>query len=423
MNKIELYQKRRSLLTNTYSRTFFVIPSGSKSNRSHSVKYRFKAASDFSYLCGLNIPDALLLIFKDKTYLLGKKNEDLIWGENSFSIDEDFLDSNNIEFESLDRFEEIVRNYNNQYDRIAISLDRDQKTETLLLSLLSYNRKVNGQTNHAISLCDSRTLVGVIRLIKDDHEIENLKEASLRSSRVHTKLMQQILIGKTERQISNWIDAHFLLEDMQWTAYETIVGSNERSTILHASATDRSIQNNDIILIDAGGEWNSYCSDITRVLPAGNFFSDQQRKIYQAVLTAQKITIENIKPGGTLLDIHNLTIMILIEQLVKLKLSENLVRQHINYLMPHSTSHWMGMDVHDPSPHVDDRGNAIRLSSGMCFTVEPGLYFRDRELFKEYYGIGVRIEDDVIVTANACEVLSSAPKEIAEIEELRMMAK
>lgn len=422
MSNTETSKNRRSALGNTYSRTLFVIPSGSDAKRSHSVKYRFKPASDFSYLCGLHVADALLLILGEKTYLLSEKNEDKIWGENSALTDEDVLFSKDIIFESLSRLQDIVRDHIHEFDRMAISLCRDQHTETSLLSSISYDRKLRGRKGAPLVICDSRPLVGTVRLVKSSEEILSLKEAGARSSKVHTLLMQQPLIGKTERQISNFIEAGFLLEDMQWTAYETIVGSSRRSTILHARATDRLIQDGDSILVDAGGEWNGYCSDITRVLPAGRKFSQMQKQIYQVVLTAQKSALATVKPGNTLQEIHDLGQEVLIEELARLGLLGTLVRQSMGELMPHSTSHWMGLDVHDPSPYTDDSGGPMRLGSGMCFTVEPGLYFNGLEPFKKYNGIGVRIEDDVIVTESGCELLSAVPKEVEEIEQLRSLA-
>lgn len=419
MKNADLFQKRRRALGETYSRTLFVIPSGSDAKRSHSVKYRFKPASDFAYLCGLHLSGALLLILGDKTYLLFEKHEDKIWGEDTVLTDDDILLSKGVVFESLNRLQEIVRGHINEVDRIAVSLNRDHTAENALLSAISYDRKLRGRKGSSIAICDSRTLVGTARLVKSSEEIISLKEAGARSSKVHTLLMQQSLIGKTERQISNFIEAGFLLEDMQWTAYETIVGSGTRSTLLHARATDRVVQDGDSLLIDAGGEWQGYCSDITRVLPAGRTFSDKQKQIYQVVLIAQKAALASVKPGTSLQEIHDLTKEVLIDELVQLNLSDNLVRQNIDSLMPHPTSHWMGMDVHDPSPYIDDSGAFVRLTAGMCFTVEPGLYFRFQEPFGEYSGIGVRIEDDVVVTATGCELLSAVPKEVEEIEHLR----
>lgn len=363
--------------------------------------------------------DALLLILGEKTYLLFEKNEDTIWGEDATLTNEDKLQSKEIIFEPRDRFQEIVRGHLNEFDRIAVSLDRDHDTDAALLATLSYDRKLRERKGPPVTLCDSRTLVGTLRHIKSREEILDLKEAAARSSKVHTALMRKPLVEKTERQICNFIEAGFLMEDMQWTSYETIVGSGYRSTLLHARASDRIIENGDTVLIDAGGEWNGYCADITRVIPAGPKFSAEQKQVYGAVLAAQKAAIAVVRPRTSLPEIHHLTKEVLVDELLRLGLAENLVRENMLSLMPHSTSHWLGLDVHDPSPHYDDSGNAIRLAAGMCFTIEPGLYFSRPDIFEKYHGIGVRIEDDILVTETGYEILTDVPKEVEEIEQLR----
>lgn len=419
MNPSEKYQKRRSLLGNTYSRTLFVIPSGQVASRSHSVKYRFKSASDFFYLVGHQVAGAILIILGEKTYLLHEPQVEDGWGESMALTGEMRTPSQGIHFDSLIQLETIIRSYRQDFDRIAVSLDRDKETEAALLSLVSYDRKLRSRKGMPISLCDSRTLVGTARLVKEPDEIECLRESGSRSARVHTRLMKQPLIGKSEKQISNWIEAGFLYEDMQWTAYETIVGAGNRSTLLHARATDAIIRENDCLLVDAGGEWKGYCADITRTIPAGCKFSARQSELYHAVLAAQKGALVATKPGTSLQEIHQATLEVLVEELMKLNLPKELVQKNIASLMPHQTSHWIGLDVHDPSPHIDDSGDQIKLAPGMCFTIEPGLYFRQHELFTQYCGIGVRIEDDVLITESDYELLTPVPKELEEIEELR----
>ncbi len=363
-----------------------------------------------------------MLILGSKTYLLFEGKEDQVWGEHTALTQEDSERLEAITLESVERLEEIVRGHIGQFDRVAVALGRDQALENKLLTSISYDRKLQRRVGKPLTLCDSKALVGTMRMIKDEGEINNLKEAGARTSKVHNSLMQQSLIGRTEREVCNWIEANFLLEGMQWTAYETIVGTGLRSTTLHARATDRVIQSGDLVLIDAGGEWCGYCADVTRVIPAGNAFSFRQRQVYRAVLAAQKLAIKSIRPGVSLATIHDLTVNALVEEFAKSGHQEVLLQRQIGNLMPHPTSHWIGLDVHDPSPHIDDNGNAILLAAGMSFTVEPGLYFRDNNLLGEYFGIGVRIEDDVVVTESGCELLSSVPKEIDEVEQLRSTA-
>lgn len=231
--------------------------------------------------------------------------------------------------------------------------------------------------------------------------------------------MERSWIGKTEREVCLWVEGRFLLEGMPWTAYETIVGSGDRSTVLHAWASERRIGKDDLILVDAGGEWNGYCSDITRVIPAGSRFTTEQKEIYEVVLAAHHEVVRAVKPGISLEELNRTAAEIMIQELSRRGNREALIRERIGELFPHNVGHWIGGDVHDPSPYVDGEGRPLALREGMCLTVEPGLYFRDPKIAGRYHGIGVRIEDNVVVTRNGCERLNDVPKEIEEIEALR----
>ncbi|WP_374029555.1 aminopeptidase P N-terminal domain-containing protein [Bdellovibrio bacteriovorus] len=405
------HQKRRLELTSRFSRTLFVISSGSENRRSPSISHRFKVSSDFFYLTGLDLAEALLVVVGGQSYLLTKAfgNVNSVWDDNdSLANSKELL--NGLQIAAVEKLEEILRSHLNDFDRIATALGRSQIVDDVLLGFAAYGKARARKTSIPLAICDSTSLVGTLRLKKDADEISFMREAAVRSSRVHERLMRQSFVGKSEREISNWIEAQFLLEGMQWTAYETIVGAGERSTLLHARATDRIIQNDDIIVIDAGGEWKNYCADITRALPAGKRFTAEQRRVYETVLTAQKNVLREIRPGQTLQALHQLTKESLIEGLAIAGYSRETLNEDVSRLMPHSTSHWIGLDVHDPAPYVGDTGEALRLEEGMTFTVEPGIYDK---------GIGVRIEDDVLVTANGVEILTSVAKEIHEIEALR----
>lgn len=411
MNNKTIYQNRRTALTEKYSRTLFVIPVGRGPQRSHSVQYRFKVPSDFYYLTGLQISDAVLILANNHAYLLQDQNLDRVWGEfSSPSLDDANL-LQGLHVEPITNLQKVLNDLGTFYDRIAFSFGRDQSIENAVMQMIQFQRRLGRSRNFALNVCDSRTLVGSLRAIKDESEITNLKKAGQKSSHVHQKLLQQKLIGKSERQISNWMEAQFLLEDMQWASYETIVGVGNRSTVLHARATDQIVQDQQLILIDGGAEWKGYCADITRTFPSGSRFTSEQRHIYQIVLDAQKAALALIRPGITLQALHERVF-----EVFKEKLQTNLSLKRI---MPHSTSHWLGLDVHDPCPYLDDQDNPIRLQKGMCFTVEPGLYFNQIEGFEKFNGIGVRIEDDVVVTENGFQFLTGVQKEIDEIEQLR----
>jgi Xaa-Pro aminopeptidase len=413
------YQKRREALVQQNQRTLFVIPSGVEAWRSHSVHYRFKGHSDFQYLTGLQIPDAVLVLSAGGSYLLRPERSELhkIWDGDDNAGNETDLAA--LQFSTPEKLDEIVKSHLLQIDRMAVPAGLVPQVDQTMLDNLSYSRSHRGRkSGQPLALSDSRPLVGQHRHVKTAAEIELLKQAGLRSSRVHRKLMAEKLIGKTEREIANWIEAQFLSEGLQWVAYESIVGSGPRSVVLHARASDRVIQKGDLVLIDAGGEWQGYCADITRTMPAGSRFSIEQKTIYQAVQKAQAAVIKSVAVGRSLVELHQVALDSL---LVELRQSGVSVKgtDELKTLMPHQTSHWLGLDVHDPSPYLDEEGNPIQLKEGMTFTVEPGLYFRDSAFGEKYRDIGVRIEDDIVVTARGAELLTSVPREVEEIEDLR----
>lgn len=418
-----IYKKRRQDLGAKFSRTLFVIPSAAESMRSHSVAYRHKTPGDFMYLSGVDIIDAVLVIVGKETYFLSDsfKGEASVWDDGGVLTKEDRTRLEGVKFETKMKLEDILRSHINDYDRIAMPVGRSKDVDLELLSVVSYDRRHRGRVSTVpLSVCDSRTLVGTLRLIKDESEVAFMQEAATRSSFVHKELMRQNFAGRSEKEVMMWIESNFMLQGMQWTAYETIVGSGMRSTILHARATDRILQEEEMLLIDAGGEWQGYCADITRAMPVGRKFSKEQKEVYNAVLGSQKTVLKAVKPGETLQGFNQLAQEVLIEGLLQLDYDKNLVKEDIKKLMPHSTSHWIGLDVHDPSPYFDDAGNPLKLEEGMSFTVEPGLYFREgMKVLPQYSGIGVRIEDDVLVTSTGGKILTSVPKEIEEIESLK----
>lgn len=208
--------------------------------------------------------------------------------------------------------------------------------------------------------------------------------------------------------------------------YGAIVASGANACVLHYVNNDRKMAPNELLLIDAGGEFDYYTADITRVFPVSGTFSPEQRDIYGAVLAAQKSCIKMARPGKTQRDIHNHAVEVLVEELKKLKIlkgsSKTLIdkKAYFSYY-PHNTGHWLGMDVHDVGKYYNGQYDSFRkLEPGMTITIEPGLYFgASVSAPARYKGIGVRIEDDILITSSGCKVLTSGvPKEIDEIESL-----
>lgn len=391
--------------------------------RSHSVAHRFKVASDFFYLTGLELSDSYLIVAGEKSYLLAKSfsHEQAVWDDETSLSSEEQSFVQDLYKENISKLAEIVQSHLTQFDRLAFAIGRNAEADSDLLQSIAFEKRYRGRKLATpLAIADSRTLVGMSRLKKDEDEIANMREAGRRSSAVHNELMTLKLAGKTERQVANWIEAQFMLQDMSWTAYQTIVGSGDRSVLLHARATDKVIKENEMVLIDAGAEWKGYCADISRTFTSGQRFTIEQRELYEIVLKAHKDIIAEVKTGVTLVQLHEQTLQILSEGLIRHGYNKEEIKNDIMSLMPHSTSHWIGLDVHDPSTYFDDLGQALKLEQGMTFTVEPGLYFRSGfNKLSKFNNLGVRIEDDVLVTANGHESFTKVAKEIEEIETLR----
>jgi Xaa-Pro aminopeptidase len=208
--------------------------------------------------------------------------------------------------------------------------------------------------------------------------------------------------------------------------YSSIVASGPNACVLHYVQNDRRMNGRDLLLIDAGAEFDYYTADITRVSPVGGTFTEPQKEVYQAVLTAQKEGIRLARPGKTMQAIHQTTVEVLVEELKRLKVLKGPTKKLIETkayqpFYPHGTGHWLGMDVHDIGTYYVERyHNYRKFEPGHVLTIEPGLYFSpDAPGPARYKGIGVRIEDDILITANGCKVLTvKAPKEIEEVESL-----
>lgn len=260
-------------------------------------------------------------------------------------------------------------------------------------------------------------LVHNISPVKSKSEQQALRKASALSTQLHRFAMIQKCEGQTELAlVARLNEFKGTLAVEEW-AYNPLLSSGARSTEVHAYPSSHLVARDELILIDAGLKVDGWCSDITRTWPAGKKFNNKQKNVYRIVLRAQKEVISRIRPGQTLSDLNQVAQDYLREGL----LSADIINDgDISKLFPHKTSHWIGREVHDPCSYLDELGNPLKLNEGMIFTVEPGLYFTDPG--HSYYGIAVRIEDVVMVNDKTCEVLSSVPKEIEDIEELRNQA-
>jgi len=273
-------------------------------------------------------------------------------------------------------------------------------------------------------LQDVRSLIDEMRLFKDEHELGVMRRAAVISSAAHRRAMRATRPGKMEYEIEAELLHEFRRHGAQFPAYWPIVAGGANACVLHYVSNDAPLSDGDLLLIDAGCELDGYASDITRTFPVNGRFTQAQRDVYELVLSAQLAAIEKVRAGNAWNDPHDTAVRVLAQGLIDLgllqgSLAEALEKESYKRFYMHRTGHWLGLDVHDAGEYKQ-AGAWRKLAPGMTLTVEPGLYIRAADdVPASLAGIGIRIEDDVLVTAGGCEVLSAeAPKRIDDLEAL-----
>ena len=429
-----IFEKRRGKVVNKLpENSIFIIPNKSLSIRSNDVEYKFRAGSNFYYLTGFEEPNSICVLKKDKrnfTYILfvePKDKEKEIWtgkragkegAKQIYKADESYL---------FQEFENKLKGFISNTEHVYFPIEQNKKLESKITNIINELKNSNQSgIKSPKDISDSRDIIHEMRLIKDSHEIEYLSQAAKISKDAHILAMAYTKPKMYEYELEAIIEYRFRTLGASGPAYPSIVGSGINSTILHYIKNDKIIQKNDLILIDAGCEYNYYASDVTRTFPANKKFTPEQKAVYEIVLEAQLKAIEQIKPGKRFIDSHNKAVYILVKGLKELGLlkgsTEKIIKkgEYKKFFM-HKLGHWLGLDVHDAGPYTDKKGNPIKLAPGMVMTVEPGIYISNSaDIPKRFRGIGVRIEDDVLVTKSGNRILTAGtPKTIDEIEAFR----
>jgi Xaa-Pro aminopeptidase len=268
-----------------------------------------------------------------------------------------------------------------------------------------------------------------MRLFKSPEELKLMRRAAEVSACAHVRAMQACKPGITEYQIESVLVQHFMENGLRYTAYPSIVAGGKNACVLHYTENTDKLKNGDLLLIDAGAECEHYAADITRTFPVSGRFSEPQKLLYQLVLDAQSAALGQVKPGQPWLAPHEAAVEVLTRGLLELGLLKGRLKKLIKdekykVFYMHKTGHWLGMDVHDVGDYKTNQEWRL-LEPGMVLTVEPGLYIpaNCKQVDEKWRGIGIRIEDDVLVTAPGHEILSGGvPKTIAEIETLMQVS-
>ena len=416
-----------------------IIPAASLVTHHADCEHKFRQNSDFWYLTGFDEPDAVALFLPYRPlgerfilFVLPKDQESEVWhgfrwgtegAVNSFGADI---------AHPLNELPSRLKDYLEGAEGIAFRVGKHPKIEPLVMKMWSENIDSFQRLGHcAKTLFPPCPVLHELRLRKEPLEINRLRDAARISAEAHELARERVKPGMAEREIQGFIEEFFLAKGSRGSAYSSIVAGGDNACVLHYTSNSSVLKDGELVLIDAGCSLLDYYNgDITRTFPVNGTFTGEQRALYEIVLKAQKSAIDSIKPGQTAEDLHLTAVKILVEGLIDLGLLvgdvESLIEQGLyRHLYMHKTGHWLGLDVHDVGAYrLGDY--PIKLEEAMVLTVEPGIYISDRipvpkgqpEIDDRWKGIGIRIEDDVLVANRGVEVLSDlALKEVDEIED------
>lgn len=418
----EYKQRRDSLAISMKSYSIALVHSALYKTRSNDTEYPYRQDSNFYYLTGFKEDNACLMLVKKKkkykTILFVEKKDETkeLWtgkrlgaeqAKKAFLVDEVF------EIDTLeDIFKENMDFKQNLYFDFKLNYLRFK-------ALKRFSKGINTHKNIAKNIEN-------MRLIKSKAEIKIIKKAIMITTKAHHDAMRTQKEGKYEYEIQAVFENIFKLRGAYSDAYTSIVAGGNAANTLHYIDNNKILQKNDLILIDAGCEYDYYASDITRTIPVSGRFTKPQKELYNMVLDVQLQIISMIKPGVMKSELQLASEELLCQGMINLGILKGKrkkllkAKAHKKYY-PHGIGHWMGIDVHDEAPYKDECGKELAFLKGMVLTIEPGIYCdaNDESIPKKYRGIGIRIEDDILVTKNAYKNLSAKiVKNVKDIEEL-----
>lgn len=408
-----------------------VFPAAPMFIRNNDVEHEYRQDTDFYYLTGFEEPGAVAVLAPDNEetkfvlFVQPKDREREVWtgwraGEEGAR--RDYLADAAF---TIDKFEAEFPKLAAQADSLYYRFGDASFDERIVRFMRGFQRERQRNGTHPKAVIDPAETLHEMRLVKTEEDLRLLRRAVDITAEGHIEAMKALRPNLYEYEIEAVLRYVFRKNGSPRHGYAPIVGAGANATVLHYVTNNSPIKDGDLLLIDAGAEYGYFTGDVTRTTPASKRFTKEQAEIYQLVLDAQLASIQKVKPGATFQDPHDETVRVLVEGLLRLGLLEGNAEEVIKEetykkFYMHRTSHWLGMDVHDVAPYkVADEWR--KLEPGMVLTIEPGLYIAEdlEDIDARYRGIGVRIEDDVLVTKEGNEVLSArVPKTIDEIEAL-----
>lgn len=436
MTQQEYLRRRRALLAKMQPGSAALIFAAPEATRSNDSEYPYRQSSDFWYFTGFNEPEAVLVLIKsDDTHnhsVLFNRVRDLtaeIWFGRRLGQD---AAPEKLGVERALAFSEI----NEQLYQLLNGLDvvyhaqgEYAYADDIVFTALDKLRKGSRQNLSApASLTDWRPIVHEMRLFKSSEELQAMRRAGEISALAHTRAMEKCRPGMFEYQLEGEILHEFSRHGARFASYNTIVGGGENGCILHYTENESVLRDGDLVLIDAGCEYKGYAGDITRTFPVNGTFTPAQRAVYDIVLESLETALTLFRPGTSIQEVTGAVVRIMVTGLVNLGVLNGDIDEliadnaHRAFFM-HGLSHWLGLDVHDVGGYGPDRSRT--LEPGMVLTVEPGLYIApDADVPAEYRGIGIRIEDDIVITETGNENMTAqVVKKADDIEALMAAAR
>ena len=417
--KEEFGERRTRVFTQMQPNSALLLFSEIEKRRNNDCTYPFRQDSYFWYLTGFNEPNAALLLLKteqaEKAIIFLRPRDPLLetWNGRRLGVERAPQQLNVNEACSIEEFvtvlPKILKNLTALYYVPEIHAWGDKLVTE---SAVSFSE-----------ILDWRPMLSEMRLIKSPNEIRLMQQAGQITALGHIKAMQTTRPNRFEYEIESDILHEFNRHCARFPSYNSIVAGGNNACILHYTENDRPLNDGDLVLIDAGCEFAMYAGDITRTFPVNGKFTQPQREIYELVLKAQKRAIELLIPGNSIKQANDEVIRIKTQGLVDLGILKGNVdtlieQQAYRQFYMHGLGHWLGLDVHDVGSYGQDKQRILEI--GMVITVEPGIYIaEDADVPEQYKGIGVRIEDNLLMTEYGNKILTAAaPKEIADIENL-----
>ncbi len=423
------FSARREQLIAAMGDGIAVIPTSPEVTRNRDSHYPYRFDSYFYYLTGFKEPESLLVVIageeaKSILFCRDKNLEREIWDGFRYGPEAAKVEFGFDEAYSIDELGDVMLKLLSNQEKLFYSLGSDCHWDAKVMRWLGELREQARTGIHSPDqLLDVRRLLDELRLCKTPYELDLMRRSAKIAAGAHLRAMQKTKVGKFENEIEAEFLHEFYRKGAQAPAYTSIVAGGANACTLHYNANNCELKNGDLLLIDAGCELDGYASDITRTFPVNGKFSAAQKDIYELVLAAQAAAIEKVTTQNHWNAPHEAALDVLIQGFLDFGLcqgSKDEVLETGSYrqFFMHRTGHWLGLDVHDAGEYKDKAGHWRQLQEGNVLTVEPGCYIRPADnVPKHFHHIGVRIEDDVVVTSGACEILTiDAPKTVAEIE-------